>query len=289
MRAMTRLHIEQGESRWATWSDEGSGYSVHDTVLSAVEEVVEKARLAEGHRVVITSHPEVLELGDFLRDASGAEVCRPFDESSERRSRRTIAAGNLQSLLVATDASVRRRGRSTIAIAALGGSSISVSALAVPHIGVHSAEVAGILLGAQVHTPGAQTSHRRIVCDSQGAVRDVLSLKGMDDREIAMLCERLFGSWAYGALGRKLFDGARRSSRDLEEETMEIQWTKGHDDDARSAEHDLNVVADQTARALSQGRGDVSEVQRAHARSVSGAICGSRFPKLEFHAGAGLR
>src|SRR5699024_7310941 len=168
-RAMTRLHIEQGESRWATWSDEGSGYSVHDTTLSAVEEVVEKARLAEGHRVVITSHREVLELGNFLRDASGAEVCRPFDESFEPRSRRTIAAGNLQSPLVATDAAVRRRGRSPIAIAALGGSSISVSALAVPRIGVRSAEVAGALLGGQARGPGSQRSRRRIVCDSQGA------------------------------------------------------------------------------------------------------------------------
>lgn len=289
MNTMTRLHIEKGETQWATWCGRFPGYVAHDTMLEAIEAVVEESLVSEGHRVIVTNSPEVLELSGILRDASGAEICTPFDGESSRRSRRTAMAGSRQEFIMATDASVRRRGRSTVAIAALGSPGITVSAHQVPQIGVHAAEVAGILLGVQKTVFGAEPKRRRIVCDSQGAVRDVLSMEGLDDREIAVLCEKLFGSWSYGTFGRKLFDGARQAAQEQKSQTLSVEWIKGHDDDAKSVEHDLNVVADQTARALSQFKGEVSEAQKGQVRGVAEAICGARFPDATFVAGHSLR
>lgn len=283
------LGIERGERDWATWS-EASGYLLHSSKLRAIESLIDEARAADGHKVIVSGDAEILGLADMVRDASGAEVCAPFDDDTANRSRKVAAAGSRRDLLVATDASVRRKGSgAAISTAAFDGSSLKVSAHRVPRIGVYAAEIAGILSGAQVPPPGLAPLRRRIFCDSQGAVRAVAAMNGMKDGDLAIQCEKIFGPWVYSPVGRRIFEYARRSAQEMSEGVLEVQWVKGHDDEAVGVAHDLNVIADQTARALSLVRGELGDVQRAQVRGVAGALGASRFPKADFLPGPGIR
>lgn len=284
---MTFLHVESGEREWASWSEAG-GYELHASMAEAIMHVAEEARRSEGHCVIISGDAEVLELGGALREAAGAEICAPFDPDTERRAAKVVSAGSRRDVIIATDASVRRRGgRSTIASAAFDGHGVTVCAHRVPQIGVHAAEVVGILTCTRSVLSAA--ADRLVVCDAKGAVGVVREMAEMEDREIAATCERLFGSWAYSAFGKQVFDGARRTAEGLREGTLEVRWVRGHDDEAEGAEHDLNVIADQTARALSALRVGDEEVARAQTRTVAEALVEARFPKSSFVAGSGLR
>lgn len=260
------------DGRWLLRAGE---ISSHDDPVTALQSLADAG--GPGHTAVITRSGVLLESADDIRRMLAVDVCRPFDEHSERKLASLERAGT--SVRVASDASVRTARRSSCSAVLYDGKQVDVIVRRIGMGNSYCAETAGVFSAI-----GAASGYGKIsaACDSSAAVQAVNSLRGVGAQGISDFCRDTFGLSTYGE-GRWTFESAMKTADLLDTGTASLQWVRGHDDeiDVEDIDHTLNVIADQSARAVSLPQ-SFDEQSLASVRGIIRELVHQRLPDARF-------